>query len=396
MATSSSFAEIIKKDFLNCKLCFEKYYNPKALPCLHTYCEECLRKLVPHKTKVFQCPECREEVILSKGGISNLRTNFYINDLLNALQLNEKIDKMCNVCPPKWRHDRPAVTECLDCPSFMCQLCTNKHLSTLSQHHHRVLMLSATSCDALKLVTKVWQRPTLRCSFNTELHRDSYTPKLTGVSMLRKGDIILVDEANGTLKSYSIDGSFRMWFSVADTDKDPCSVTVCGDQIAYSADGQLYIVELNGDLVKQLLLKGSEPSYPITAYKDEYLVVSEGTLCSLSLYNLDGQAIDRVKPRGYQGNRFLFVAVSSQENFIVSDVGKKCLVIFTRSGDVLRVCDEILMQGVPRCLNPFGVCVDKYDNIYVSEPGCIISFSPTGIFKREMLAAKDGIKSLAP
>ncbi|XP_007907999.1 E3 ubiquitin-protein ligase TRIM56 isoform X3 [Callorhinchus milii] len=635
MATCSSFAEIIENDFLNCNICLEKYRNPKYLPCHHTYCEECLRKLVPHKTKVFQCPECRQEVTLNEGGISNLKTNFFINSLLNILPLNETIGKMCSVCPSKGQHDRPAVTQCFDCPSFMCQLCTDDHLSIPSQHQHKVLRLSDTSCDAEihvrkkiycaahpkkeggyfcrpcnasicdtclvnshsrhealsmskaaesstpavrelvgKLSTKVqsltrsqddlnaaleklkaaersieskmvdavaqvqsalfkqrddirkkmsdfvkqqealyetakadlqrqtksaestrdyservlragqngsivclekilgeqvrtllayqppsmkedipklvvtkdymsqmdlfrielgqeaamqkippvpdqapehwqefarfsspelppvqspyenvagnWLRPARRCNFTTECYAECNS-KLTGVSMLNNGDIIVADEANGILKCYSIDGDFRRQIAIGDTGKDPCSVAVCGDLIACTAESKLYFLDYDGDRVRQLLLRGSESSYPITAYEDQYVVVSEGSMCSLSLYGLDGQVVDRVKPQGYQGIRFLFVAVSSQENFIVSDIGKKCLVIFRRNEDVINICDEIWMQGVPRSLNPFGVCVDSYDDIYVGEPGCIISFSPEGIFKQEVLASLDGI-----
>lgn len=48
---------------LECAICLEAYDEPKVLRCQHTYCKNCLEKLVNksglgHKVT---CPECREE-----------------------------------------------------------------------------------------------------------------------------------------------------------------------------------------------------------------------------------------------------------------------------------------------------------------------------------------------
>ena len=61
----------------SCAFCLEQFKEPKALQCLHTYCKECLVKLVKKKGSehVIPCPECREDTKVSKL-------------FLNAMQLN--------------------------------------------------------------------------------------------------------------------------------------------------------------------------------------------------------------------------------------------------------------------------------------------------------------------
>ncbi len=32
------------EDLLSCSICFEGYNNPKVLPCLHTFCQDCVHR----------------------------------------------------------------------------------------------------------------------------------------------------------------------------------------------------------------------------------------------------------------------------------------------------------------------------------------------------------------
>ncbi|XP_067875912.1 E3 ubiquitin-protein ligase TRIM56-like [Heterodontus francisci] len=235
------------------------------------------------------------------------------------------------------------------------------------------------------------QRANYLYSFDTEIPSDEFEAKLTGVSISRNGDIIVVDEENSVLKCYQDGGILDKMITLPDEDEDPCSVAVCDDIIACSAKNRLYLLEMDGALVKKLFLRGSESVYPIAAFKDEYVAVSEGTLCSISLYNTDGHVVDRVKPLGYEGIRFLFIAINSDEEFIVSDCGKKCIIIFNRSGEIITVCNESYVNGVQSALNPFSVSVDRNDNIYVTEPSRILLFSPIGMFEEQLLSTADGL-----
>ena len=48
----SSFKQELD-DQLTCSICLEQYTNPKALPCLHSFCLKCI-ELLPVKPKVSE------------------------------------------------------------------------------------------------------------------------------------------------------------------------------------------------------------------------------------------------------------------------------------------------------------------------------------------------------
>ncbi len=69
MATCSS---LITTD--NCAICLETFCDPRALPCQHEFCRECLEQCVvsSQDKKTLICPTCREEVNISKDQVKNL------------------------------------------------------------------------------------------------------------------------------------------------------------------------------------------------------------------------------------------------------------------------------------------------------------------------------------
>ena len=59
-------------------VCFEPYERvggkcPKLLPCVHTFCVQCLTRLI--KNGKMRCPECRSWHPLSKADVHNLPVN---------------------------------------------------------------------------------------------------------------------------------------------------------------------------------------------------------------------------------------------------------------------------------------------------------------------------------
>ncbi|XP_070554207.1 uncharacterized protein [Ptychodera flava] len=80
--------EKIGRDFLTCHLCLSYYTNAKSLPCLHSYCEECLVTLVEKRGELV-CPECRQRCNVPKDGVSRLRTNFVLNGLSDLIRAQE-------------------------------------------------------------------------------------------------------------------------------------------------------------------------------------------------------------------------------------------------------------------------------------------------------------------
>ncbi|WAR27482.1 LCK-like protein [Mya arenaria] len=71
------------------KICLEPYRRPKALPCLHSFCEHCLSDYVRRnsgsRSGYFACPMCRKEVKIPPGGIQDFQDNFILLSLSDTL-----------------------------------------------------------------------------------------------------------------------------------------------------------------------------------------------------------------------------------------------------------------------------------------------------------------------
>ena len=135
-------AEQMKKvtGHLSCPICYELYKKPKYLPCYHSYCEECLVKLVVQSN--ITCPECRKTIAVPSGGVHKLPNNFFICRLLDEVILKRKVEgeeeAKCDLCV---RGDAVEVL-CLDCGAFLCSHCVNNHKYSKDWQNHNLMPLN--------------------------------------------------------------------------------------------------------------------------------------------------------------------------------------------------------------------------------------------------------------
>ena len=78
MASAKSF------DLYTCKVCLENMLdkNPRLLSCHHSFCTDCLKKVM--KGGVILCPTCREKTIVPNKEISSLKVNFMLQRILRT------------------------------------------------------------------------------------------------------------------------------------------------------------------------------------------------------------------------------------------------------------------------------------------------------------------------
>ena len=135
-------AETIKKvtNHLTCPVCLELYKKPKYLPCYHSYCEECLVKLVAQSN--ITCPECQKTSVVPSGGVKQLPNNFFINRLLDEIALKRKVEGKeevkCDLCI---RGDTVEVL-CFDCSAFLCARCLDYHKYSKEYQNHNVMPIN--------------------------------------------------------------------------------------------------------------------------------------------------------------------------------------------------------------------------------------------------------------
>ena len=121
---------------LTCAICLDRYTEPRTLPCLHSYCKECIDQLPikvgNERRHVVKCPSCREPTRLGERGASALPAAFHINNLLEIDTLLKKVS-VSDVVPLCYAHsDRPKDLYCETCETHVCFKC-----STDSHHKHQ-------------------------------------------------------------------------------------------------------------------------------------------------------------------------------------------------------------------------------------------------------------------
>ncbi|XP_077869290.1 E3 ubiquitin-protein ligase TRIM56-like, partial [Saccoglossus kowalevskii] len=161
MATAESkILEKIDENFLVCTVCSERYRNAKILPCLHSFCEQCIHKLVQKSCgKNIPCPVCRRVHDLTKGA-SSVQSNVFLNELVVLLgkrhEQTNKVEK-CGGCL-----QGSVTTYCIDCTFGLCDICTSAHKRIPSTKSHHTMTMQAY--EATKSADIAMVQPPVYCS----------------------------------------------------------------------------------------------------------------------------------------------------------------------------------------------------------------------------------------
>ena len=133
-------------DMTKCSICMEPFTQPKCLPCIHTFCLECIRALVytnklkpRHERKPLTCPTCRHSFREPPGGVDNLPDNFQMKQLVA-----ERYGKgpKCEPCSKVYQDNSPpAKTHCVECGQDLCKSCSTRHGTFKEMATHRLMPL---------------------------------------------------------------------------------------------------------------------------------------------------------------------------------------------------------------------------------------------------------------
>ena len=110
---------------VTCVICLECYRDPRTLPCLHSFCKDCIGHLPVEQDEgrhLMRCPSCRSPTQLSERGAAALPTAFHINNLLEIHQLLKKTDSqsipLCHI------HKDKLDIYCETCEEHVCFNCS--------------------------------------------------------------------------------------------------------------------------------------------------------------------------------------------------------------------------------------------------------------------------------
>jgi len=159
MATAGDPTELLQRrvtELSRCPICYEDLQNAKVLPCLHTFCLQCLKDLWKDK-KVGQrvsCPVCRDAFKIPAGGLDALKNNFFLQSLLDV---GRDTDDSSGGSPCDEHPDKRLERYCMKCRVMVCRKCEG----TKHKRH---------DCQQLEVVAQKFAK-SLEEATNPVLHR---------------------------------------------------------------------------------------------------------------------------------------------------------------------------------------------------------------------------------
>ena len=130
------------REEVSCPVCTNIYTDPKHLPCLHTFCLQCLKQW--HKTShgrdTIICPKCQAvSRVPESSDLKDLPTSFYLNGLIDVLAIKEckSSQVRCGNCDKKSSES----SYCFQCCIFYCAECVTGHNIIRNNKDRRVLAL---------------------------------------------------------------------------------------------------------------------------------------------------------------------------------------------------------------------------------------------------------------
>ncbi|XP_070211603.1 E3 ubiquitin-protein ligase TRIM56-like [Littorina saxatilis] len=175
--TMASVVDLESK-FLECHICLETYRRPKTIPCLHSFCEQCLQDYISNSREVqetcFPCPVCKQFVDIPDPSLpksqwgSSFKGSFFLNDLADCLKqaASPVLTAPCSLC------DRNnAVKFCLDCDHRLCGDCFLLHRKIPTSSNHEVV--DHSHCNS----PQVHRRRKRFCHAHTDRVLELYCPQ---------------------------------------------------------------------------------------------------------------------------------------------------------------------------------------------------------------------------
>lgn len=147
-----------------CSACSKLFVDPRILPCLHTFCRECLERTRPVANQGVHCPKCLKTFSVSP---ENLSKNVRVELEVKVAQVLAKMTAArqgtsCEGCSQGVGGSAgPAKAFCADCDELICQRCWDQHKRHLSLKKHKIVPCGAESVETLQWLLRSTE---YRCS----------------------------------------------------------------------------------------------------------------------------------------------------------------------------------------------------------------------------------------
>ena len=130
-------ADIPSFDLYSCEVCLENMLNknPRLLHCIHSFCTECLAKIM--KNGSIMCPTCREVTVVPNNDVNMLKANFMLQKVKEHIDtIHSSKTLLCQLCLSE-----SASLKCQECLQLLCGDCKHQHDKVQTFKHHKIYKL---------------------------------------------------------------------------------------------------------------------------------------------------------------------------------------------------------------------------------------------------------------
>src|SRR6218665_376238 len=160
MADSGQKAEKQLGEITECPICMSVFTDPRMLPCIHTFCFECLKSTSEAMQKKpgdkMPCPLCRKDFVIPEDGVNGVQKNFFMQNLLEfktTLQMGSATITcdMCDAINEDREGKIPTATmRCLQCQENYCPSCVKVHKFQKFNKDHQIVAIGSCAKSEMK------------------------------------------------------------------------------------------------------------------------------------------------------------------------------------------------------------------------------------------------------
>lgn len=107
---------------LECGICCETYFEPRILPCGHTFCLTCLQRQATNVYSPQNCAACRRSFTIPGGSVAALPKNFSLIEVISLMNQREPTNAVSCSAHPR----QNATGYCRSCKCFICEPCAER------------------------------------------------------------------------------------------------------------------------------------------------------------------------------------------------------------------------------------------------------------------------------
>ena len=130
-------ADIPSFDLYTCEVCLENMLNknPRLLSCIHSFCADCLKKIMKNDSII--CPTCREVTVVPNNDVNMLKANFMLQKMKEHIDMiHSSKTLLCQLCLSE-----SAFLKCQECLQLLCGECKHQHDKIKTFKNHQICKL---------------------------------------------------------------------------------------------------------------------------------------------------------------------------------------------------------------------------------------------------------------